>query len=121
MFKNTLKEIKYSYFFNSLPMLAVLVTVITAKYNNIIGLNIYGICELTVEQTGMILIFVIMTSYIIISLYALYILKRFVKMNKARLLEKDEFFGFYLNYILFLIFFYLIIGSIYVTENYIER
>lgn len=120
-FKNTLHTLKAEAVFWILPLLAAMVALGFAYYQDLLGPNIYGTCSLRqMKKTGRSYI-IINGTYVALSVYALYVLKKFMAMERQKIYFKDDFYSSYINYIILIIALYLILGTNYVLAGYIMK
>lgn len=120
-FKNTLHTLKAEVFFWLLPLLAAVIALGFAFYKDLLGRNIYGTCSLRqMKKTGRSYI-IINGTYVFLSLYALWVLKKFMAMERQKIYFKDDFYSSYINYIILVIALYLILGTNYVLSGYIMK
>ena len=84
-FKNTMKEIKHKFIFFLLPIVFSLATWLISMQNGTMGLNIFGTCSLKKVKNSGVFFWVINSSYLILVIVTLYVLKNYQKMSEFQI------------------------------------
>lgn len=120
-FKNVMKSQKGQSLFWIIPLIGVAISTYIAWQNDLLGKNIYGTCSLRqMKKTGRSYL-IINGIYVMLSFYAIYVLRNFMALEKKKVYFVDDFYSFYFNYISMIIILYLVLGANYVLAGYIMK
>ena len=124
MFKNTMKEIKSQKLFIIIPILLIIASSTLTALKNKLGKNIYGTCSVKNSNgnSNIVIALLLILVYLVFVILTLIVLRRFKKNTNKMLKIKnsDEFYWFYFNYTIMMLFYYIIIAMNFIFATKLE-
>lgn len=115
MFKNTMKQIKSQKLFIAVPIVLLIISFFITAHKGKLGKNIYGTCSVKDSHGGsnIGIALLLILVYLFFVVLTLVVLTRFKKQNnnKLKIKNSDEFYWFYVNYSIMMLFYYIIIAT----------
>lgn len=119
--KNTMKKIKFVFFFWLAPVVLAGVSLLVFWKQGKLGKNLYGTCSIKQSDNLSVPFFGVLGSYVIIGGYALMQLRKFIYMQKSEIIYRDNFYKFYSNYTILIFVLYINVGLNYYLVAYIKK